>query len=157
MYIFIAFAVSFLTTFFVIRTLAPQLSRKEIIGRDMNKPSHPKIPEMGGLAIVAGLGAGVLMSIGLKTFVGVLQAVDSTSILMALLTIFILGFLGTLDDLIKVSQSVKTVTPLFAAIPLMVNGYKSWTCFNENSLVRLGEFGDLLSTCFSTFWNYWVS
>jgi UDP-N-acetylglucosamine--dolichyl-phosphate N-acetylglucosaminephosphotransferase len=41
------------------RSLRIKLAQSGIVGRDMNKPDRPEVPEMGGLAIVA-LGGGAL-------------------------------------------------------------------------------------------------
>lgn len=54
MYVFLTFLISFIATFFVTRLISPRLKKKRMVGRDMNKPGHPEISEMGGLGIVSG-------------------------------------------------------------------------------------------------------
>ena len=46
---------SFLVTLVLTKLLIPRLKRAGIAGEDENKKGRPKIPEMGGIAIVAGL------------------------------------------------------------------------------------------------------
>lgn len=43
-------------------------SRAAVTGRDIHKPGQPHVPEMGGLAIVAGFSAGILFTIGSMSF-----------------------------------------------------------------------------------------
>ena len=47
------------TTFFIVPWLIPKLLEKGIAGVDRNKPTKPKIAEMGGIAAVIGFFAGV--------------------------------------------------------------------------------------------------
>ncbi len=120
MYTAIVFVTALLVGFIAIHTIAPGLKRKGHTGVDVNKLEKPEIPEMGGIAIVLGFGGGILLFIGLQTFVGVFKGIDPVPVLMALLTTFLVATLGMLDDLIEVNQVVKAITPLFAAVPLMM-------------------------------------
>jgi len=52
------FVVSLLVSFFCVPILITRLKRAGIFGSDIHKPDQPKAPEMGGLAIVIGFGAG---------------------------------------------------------------------------------------------------
>jgi len=51
----VAFITSFLVTFLVIPWLIPRLESRKIVGIDMNKITKPKIPEIGGIAVVLGV------------------------------------------------------------------------------------------------------
>ena len=66
--IFAVLVASFLGSFVTVPVLIPRLRRAGIVGRDMHKPGQPEIPEMGGLALVAGFGAGILLAIAMETF-----------------------------------------------------------------------------------------
>ncbi len=59
---------SFLVTYLFTYLLIPRLMRFRIIGKDINKPGMPEVPEMGGLAIVAGFTAGILLAVFLNSF-----------------------------------------------------------------------------------------
>ena len=85
----------------------------------MHKPDQPELPEMGGLAIIAGFGAGILLTLGVASFLHLLPQVDIVILLAALSTILLAGLIGIIDDLIGLRQSVKTLLPLIAALPLM--------------------------------------
>lgn len=55
------FGVSLIVTFLSVPVLLPRLEKTEIVGREVHKPGQPKIPRMGGLAIVVGFSAGVFL------------------------------------------------------------------------------------------------
>jgi len=120
MWTFLTFLISLTATFLLIEGLLPRLRSEGIVGRDVNKPDKPEVPEMGGLAIVLGLCTGLLFMLGMKTFVGIFKSVDSNPLLMALLTTFIIATVGFIDDLVGVRQGLKTAVPLFASVPLMM-------------------------------------
>ena len=48
MYVLTTFIIPFIVAFSVIRLIIPRLEEKGIIGKDMNKPGNPEVPEMGG-------------------------------------------------------------------------------------------------------------
>ena len=109
-----ALCVSWIVTYLLI----PRLKRAGIIGKDMNKEGAPGIPEMGGIGVVAGFSAGVLLAIMLSTFDDGF-AFNITYVLAALATIHAMAFIGIVDDLLSVPQAVKALLPLLAAVPLI--------------------------------------
>ncbi len=116
----IVFIVSFTTTFISTPWIIPKLKRVGLVGRDMNKPGRPEIPEMGGFGIVAGSCAGILVAITLSTFFNSFgHEFQYKYILAALSTILIISLIGIFDDLFMIHQAVKAVLPLFAALPLV--------------------------------------
>lgn len=110
-----------LVAFFVVllftRVLIPRLKTYGITGKDENKQGMPDIPEMGGIAIVAGFVAGMLVAIAFHSFLG--AAFNLVFILAAIITIMSVGFIGIVDDLLNIPQWLKAILPLFAAVPLM--------------------------------------
>ncbi len=108
---------SFLVTIAFSELLIPRLKRFGITGKDVNKEGRPEVAEMGGLAIIAGFTAGVLLAIMLNTFNG--MEFNITYVLAALVTIHAMGFIGVVDDLLDVPQAVKAFLPLVAAVPLV--------------------------------------
>ena len=117
--VFLIFIVSFAVSFVGFPIIIPRLKRAGIVGKNMNSESKEEIPEMGGLMIAAGFGAGIVTSIFLRTFFDLFLSVSLTSILAALSTILIVVIIGVFDDLISISQRVKAFLPVFAALPLM--------------------------------------
>ncbi|MFH1221531.1 MAG: hypothetical protein V1492_00420 [Candidatus Micrarchaeota archaeon] len=108
---------SFLVTFGFAKVLIPRLKRFGMVGKDVNKPDRPEVAEMGGIAIIAGFTAGVLLAIILDTFFGF--NFELIPVLAGILTIHSLAFIGIVDDLIDIPQYIKAFLPLFAAVPLI--------------------------------------
>lgn len=115
LFILISFCASVVCTYF----LYPRLKRAGMIGKDINKPSRPEVAEMGGIAIVAGITAGLLTLIAAHTFFG-FDGYNLVFILAALITAHSVAFIGLVDDLIDIPQKIKAFVPLVAAIPLIV-------------------------------------
>jgi len=101
------------------KLLPPLLGRAGITGQDVHKPGERKIAEMGGLVIVAGLGAGVLLASAMVSFFHVFPSVDLIVLLAVLSTVLLAGLIGLMDDLLGMHQGAKTLMPVFAAVPLM--------------------------------------
>ena len=87
--------------------------RAGILGKDKNK-SGERLPEMGGIAIVAGTSMGILSAIAF----GFNLSLDVTVLLATLSTVVIMGILGMIDDLFSLQQKVKAPIPFLASVPL---------------------------------------
>lgn len=111
----VSFAVAVLGTV----ALLPALRAAGMVGRDVNKRDRPEVPEMGGLALVAGFGAGVLLAIALEAFVPSFLPVDFTELLAVLATVLLTTLIGVADDLVGLRQAVKAFLPVVAALPLV--------------------------------------
>jgi UDP-N-acetylglucosamine--dolichyl-phosphate N-acetylglucosaminephosphotransferase len=114
---------AFVVTFLLTKRWIPVATRIGLVGKDMNKPNKPPVAEMGGIALVSGILAGLLYYIGLNTFyLG--QSVFNLDLLAALCTVLILMFVGLIDDMlgwkIGLSQWQKPLLTIPAALPLMV-------------------------------------
>jgi UDP-N-acetylglucosamine--dolichyl-phosphate N-acetylglucosaminephosphotransferase len=108
---------AFVVTLVLTALLIPRLRKVGITGKDENKKGAPDIPEMGGIAIVAGLSAGMLLAIFFNTFL--FFEMNLIYLLAAILTVYIVAAIGIIDDLLHVPQWLKAILPLFAAIPLV--------------------------------------
>jgi len=117
--VFIIFIVSFAVSFVGFPIIIPRLKRAGIVGKNMNSESKEEIPEMGGLMIAAGFGAGIVFAIFLRTFFDLFLSVSLTSILAVLSTVLIVVIIGVFDDLISMRQWIKAIMPVFAALPLV--------------------------------------
>ena len=112
--------ISFFMTLIMMPWIIPKLKRAGLVGRDVNKPGRPEVPEMGGFGIVFGFSSGILIAIALSTFFNAFgQDFQLISILAALSTILIMSLIGIFDDLFQIHQSIKAMLPLFAALPLV--------------------------------------
>ena len=115
----VVFVFTFGVTFLVFPLIIPALKENGVVGKDMHKPGMPEIPEMGGLGMVSGFCAGIILAIGLKVFLDNKIPLDIVSLLAVLGTVLMISLIGIFDDLIKIRQGVKTLMPFFAALPLM--------------------------------------
>ncbi len=116
-YYIAAGVLAFISTFVLTKVLIKRLARVGITGRDENKEGSPEVPEMGGIAIVAGFSAGLLFMIFSNSFMGL--DFNLIFVLGALITIHTIAFIGISDDLLSLPQWLKAILPLFAAIPLV--------------------------------------
>jgi len=102
--VIVIFAVSFLVSFTGFLFMIPRFKEAGITGRNRNSLEREEIAEMGGLVIVAGYSAGIILIISLKTFFDLFTLISLT---------------GIFDDLISIKQGIKSFMPVFAALPLI--------------------------------------
>lgn len=119
----ICVVISFLVTFITLPYWIKRALKAELVGIDMNKRKKPKIAEVGGITVIAGILAGILMYIAIKTFYfKSMQFVIET--LAIVCTILIITLIGLIDDIlgwkIGLRQYQKPILCLLAAIPLAV-------------------------------------
>ena len=118
----IIFLASFFLTFKVVPVLIRKMSARGLVGKDMNKLGEKKVAELGGIAIMLGFSFGVLIAIFISTYFNFLS-LDFTLLFASFLTIFLVGFIGVIDDLIGWKKGIRqyqhALFPLFAALPLM--------------------------------------
>ena len=119
MTILVSFLCAFMVSYFSFPVVIPALKRAGITGKDLHKPGQPEIAEMGGLVTVAGFCAGILLVIALKTFVHLFGIVNLQYLLAALSMVLVAVLIGIVDDFISLRQWIKTITPVFSALPLM--------------------------------------
>lgn len=110
---------SFTVTFLFFPIIIPRLKRAGITGKNMNSETQEEIPEMGGLVIIVGFSAGIILTIFIKIFYRLLPDVYLVALLACLSTVLIVALIGIIDDLISIKQIVKAFMPIFAALPLM--------------------------------------
>ena len=114
-----AFGVALVGSFLAAAILIKLCASAGVVGRDINKPGQPEVPEMGGLAIVAGFSAGALITLGAMSFLRLFPQVNMVLLLAVLSTVLLLSVIGVVDDLLGMRQWVKALLPLLAALPLM--------------------------------------
>ncbi|HLC72477.1 MAG TPA: hypothetical protein VJH37_02745 [Candidatus Nanoarchaeia archaeon] len=129
--LFIAFFVSLWSIPWIIRVLR----RINLVDKDIHKKPVPLLPRSGGLPVATGFTAGMMFFLFFFTFFGRdqtwLTESSLTLLFAAVLTIFVITFVGFLDDLLVVKseqfklpgglrQWQKPLLTLVAAIPLMV-------------------------------------
>lgn len=134
--IFIAGIFSFLIAFLFPYISLPKLIRKlkaiGMTGKDVNKENSPEVAEMGGLAIVAGLIAGIMLFTWITVYYSEIFGkniikVDLSLIFSALSTILIISLIGIFDDMFDLSHTKKAILPIFASAPLTVISFQNTT------------------------------
>lgn len=109
-----AFVVTFVFTPLMIRAS----TRHGFLENDDNKRGRPRVPGMGGFAIMAGIVAAILVGVLVKAYV--VQDAPSQIILLACLsTVTLVGIVGLLDDLFKIRLFFKTMLPIVGSLPLV--------------------------------------
>ncbi len=134
-YLFFIAIVSFLIVWFLTPWLIKFLRKIGLVVKDMNKEDKPLIPISGGLVVMVGFFAGLMLFVFFRTFIpngeGSLDANSLMLIFAASTTILIITFIGFFDDLlikkdygasIGLRQWQKPLLTLGAAVPLMVVG-----------------------------------
>ncbi|MEM4405719.1 MAG: hypothetical protein QXS68_01605 [Candidatus Methanomethylicaceae archaeon] len=115
----IAFAVTYWITFKWIRVA----KKANIVGKDLNKPGTPPVPEMGGIPLMGGIVGGALYYVALNTFL-LDQPTYNIYILGGMATALIIFIIGLMDDMlgwkIGLSKIQKPLLTLPAAVPMMV-------------------------------------
>ena len=131
---FLCAAISFLIVWFMTSWLIRYLNRIGLVVKDMNKENTPLVPSSGGLAVMAGVFAGLMCFIFFRTFFPettglVLNNGSLLHFFAGITAILIIGFVGFIDDLMinnskerssGLKQWQKPLITLSAAIPLMV-------------------------------------
>ena len=85
--------------------IAEVMKSAGIVGRDVHKLDQREVPEMGGVALIVGIGVAGAFIDGLPPWV---------------LTVFLLfGFVGVVDDITTLRQSHKVLLSLLASLPLL--------------------------------------
>ncbi|MFH1431811.1 MAG: UDP-N-acetylglucosamine--dolichyl-phosphate N-acetylglucosaminephosphotransferase [archaeon] len=135
----ISVAVTFITTMLVTPKAIVFLNNISVVGKDIQKKNRPEIPEMGGLPVLVGFLAGILLYTTNNTFI--FRNEVYITLLAAMLTVTLITLIGMLDDLTTLlrlnvlnvdskdhksmkrsgfRQRHKFLLPLPAAVPLMV-------------------------------------
>ncbi|HIH33180.1 MAG TPA: glycosyl transferase family 4 [Candidatus Diapherotrites archaeon] len=116
-------AVSALVVFWITPRLIKHLKARGLVGKDMNKLGRPEVAEMGGIAVLLGFIAAMLVSIFFHSYLKTPEGLSLVSILGAFLTVAVIGLIGVIDDLIGWNKGIRqwqhALFPLFAALPLM--------------------------------------
>ncbi|MEM0175840.1 MAG: UDP-N-acetylglucosamine--dolichyl-phosphate N-acetylglucosaminephosphotransferase [Metallosphaera sp.] len=105
--------ITVLVTLITTRWTINASKEKGFVGVDVNKLEKPKVPLLGGIGILAGFVGGNFALIVIdQKFTGIITAVLVSSL--------IIGFIGMLDDVFNLKQSLRAVTPVFASVPLAI-------------------------------------
>jgi UDP-N-acetylglucosamine--dolichyl-phosphate N-acetylglucosaminephosphotransferase len=139
------FFVSLVGSLISVPILIIRLRKAGIVGEDIHKHRRPLVPEMGGLAVVAGFVAGILFSVAVVSFFHGFPEAKLPVLLAVLTTVLLAGLIGLIDDLLGMRQSLKALLPVFAALPLMaVRAGHTWMWIPWVGRINLWIFYPLL-------------
>jgi len=105
-------SVGLLVSWATMRYILKNFVKRGIFGIDYHKPGRPQIPEMGGLAFIAGIATASIPPLLLNTYFA--------ETLGVLTTVLATGIVGIVDDRMKLSAVAKPVLTAVAGIPLIV-------------------------------------
>lgn len=127
-----ALVVGFFVAAAAVFSIMPMALRKlegaGIMGKDINKPDQPKVPEMGGLVVFLAFNAAVFVILAL----GNLDRVGESLVLVGLIVAAGAAITGILDDLVRLRQQFKAFIPIAFSAPLIL--------FSEDSFIHFGQF-----------------
>ncbi len=106
-FLLIIFSVGFLITYLVLPYLIKFMKRKGYVGIDIHKNDKPEIAESGGLSIIIGFSATLILLI-------ILFPEFFKETLIFLLTVLLAGCIGYIDDRKKLRSRYKIVLSIFS-------------------------------------------
>ncbi len=122
--IFIIIFASFFITYIALPFWIRGAHRRGLVGKDLHKVKKINVAESGGMAVVLGVCAGILLYIAINTFIFKNGGEKLIYILAILSTLLIATIVGMIDDLWGwkkgLSKKTRIFIILFAAIPLIV-------------------------------------
>src|SRR5437899_7481339 len=105
--------VSFVAAYLFLPWLIRSLRGTTLVGKDLNKPHGPLVPEMGGIAVILGFYVGVALLVGLAV------PVASNGLFFAALSSCLgAGIVGLMDDMFRLRKRSKAILPFVLALPL---------------------------------------
>lgn len=136
-YSLISILISFFFTLYIIPKWIFRANKANLTGKDLHKDNQKNVPEIGGLPVLMGFLAGILVYIAFNIFV--YQQTRLLYILFAAITsLLIAAFIGIVDDIlgwkIGLRQFQKALLTFGIALPIMVINAGS-------SIVNLPFFG----------------
>lgn len=115
-----------MATYLFLPWLIKSLRGTSAMGKDLNKPGKPLIPEMGGLGVMLGFYIGVTL---LVVFSDPLDAPARPYFYAALLASLGAGIVGLLDDMFGLRKRTKALLPFILALPLGAAIYQAGDTF----------------------------
>jgi len=111
---------SFVAAYLFLPWLIKSLHGTPAVGKDLNKPDRPLVPEMGGLGVILGfyVGVAVLALFALQEIPGSFYYAAVTAALGA-------GVVGLMDDMFTLRKRWKAALPFILALPMGAVAYGS--------------------------------
>jgi UDP-N-acetylglucosamine--dolichyl-phosphate N-acetylglucosaminephosphotransferase len=103
---------AFTTTYLVMPRLIRKLEVAQVVGKDIHKATKPIVAEMGGIGILFGF------TVGIFTGIYIFPSLQP-ELMITLLVILLVGIVGMVDDLVRLSSKEKLLLLFFAGLPLI--------------------------------------
>ncbi|MEM4217965.1 MAG: hypothetical protein QXZ09_08060, partial [Candidatus Methanomethylicaceae archaeon] len=97
--IFLSFPIAFALTYWLTLKWIRVAKKANIVGKDLNKPGTPPVPEMGGIPLMGGIIGGSLYYVALNTFL-LHQPFYNIYVLGGMATALIIFIMGMIDDML---------------------------------------------------------
>ncbi|BAB67155.1 MraY family glycosyltransferase [Sulfurisphaera tokodaii] len=117
--IIISAIIGYLVTYISTKWVINIAKSRGFVGKDINKPDKPQIPVLGGVSIVAGFIAGAFTFLLFSNDSPRSEIIEKV-IVSVLLSSLLIGYLGILDDIFNLRQSIRAFLPIFASVPLIL-------------------------------------
>ncbi|MBB5253373.1 MraY family glycosyltransferase [Sulfurisphaera ohwakuensis] len=117
--IIISAIIGYLVTYISTKWVINIAKSRGFVGKDINKPDKPEIPVLGGVSIVAGFIAGAFTFLLFSNDSPRSEIIEKV-IVSVLLSSLLIGYLGILDDIFNLRQSIRAFLPIFASVPLIL-------------------------------------
>ena len=132
---FIIALVAFIVTLILLPWWIKYLKKIDLVVKDKNKTGEPLVPISGGIVVLAGILAGLMIFIFFRTFFPanhislIMDTAVSSAVFASIIAIRIITLIGFIDDIlihkskdssIGLRQWQKPLLTLAAAVPLMV-------------------------------------
>ena len=118
---FLIFAAAFFITFALTPILKDKLKGMGITGTDLHKPDKPKVPEMGGIAILLGFS---ISTIAAYFFY------HDTGLLLGFAVVLLVGAIGIVDGIRRLSAAQKVLS--LTAVGLILIPYSNTVILGYN-------------------------
>jgi UDP-N-acetylglucosamine--dolichyl-phosphate N-acetylglucosaminephosphotransferase len=131
-YLIIVFAVGFTITMAIIPYIIKIMKRKGHIGIDIHKNLKTEVAESGGISIVIGISiASMLLIIFFPSFFN--------EILIFVLTVILSGFIGYIDDRIKLRSRYKLILTIFTGSMIFLANFVGFIKIESPTIPFLGQ------------------
>jgi UDP-N-acetylglucosamine--dolichyl-phosphate N-acetylglucosaminephosphotransferase len=145
-----AMVFSFGGTYWALPRIISRVKAAGLVGRDVNKPGRPEVPELGGIAAILSISLSLMVVSGGLLLFDIVEPMVIVPVYAAMSVMFITAFVGLIDDLAILRTKAKVIFTLFAAMPLVVMRHVDAT-------ILLPFIEDLLfETNYLTFLFFWI-
>ncbi|MAG60610.1 glycosyl transferase family 4, partial [archaeon] len=120
--LYLVFVLVFSVSYAALRFWVTRAKQAGLSGKDIHKPHHPEVAEMGGLPVVFAFIVGVFVYLAVRVFMFGSHA-NSESIFAIVLAVLLAAVIGMVDDIlgwkIGLRQWQKPALTLLVAFPIM--------------------------------------